>query len=80
MLETHLTGRIAGQQGLDRITGPGRTQRHKQPGHIPRVVEAGLADGPAGGAGDFGWFGQYAEVGDELGRGVGAARGGRGGP
>ena len=80
MLEADLTGRVAVQQDLDGFIGPGRTQRHQQPGDIPGVVQAGPADGPAGGAGEVGWFGQRAQVGDELGGGVGAARGGRGGP
>ena len=47
-----MAGGIAGQQGGDRVAGPGLAQRPQQPGDGLRVVEAGVAGGPVGQGGD----------------------------
>jgi len=48
MVEAGLAGRVAGQQRLDRVVGPGRAQLLQQPGYVPGVVEAGAASRVAG--------------------------------
>ena len=69
-----MAGGVAGQQGMDRVAGPGLAQRPQQPGDGLRVVEAGVAGGPVGGAGGVAGA-DLAQVGDELAGGVGAAQG-----
>jgi len=41
-------GRIAGQQGSDRLLGSGGVQRGKQPGDLPRIIDVHVSRGPAG--------------------------------
>ena len=45
-------GGVAGQQGGDRVAGPGLAQRLQQLGDGLRVVEAGVGGGPGGQGGD----------------------------
>ena len=49
VIEADLAGRVASQQGLDRLAGPGRAQFFQQSREVPGVVEADVADGPSGG-------------------------------
>ena len=45
--KTGVAGRVAVQQGADRVAS-GRAQLPQQPGDVPRLVEADVADGPGG--------------------------------